>query len=148
MALAAAAGSGVLESVLTLRDPVFGQDPCVQRSLPWCDIGEANRTALPTTMLGVQNATPVDANMLQAPGWFWQEADGTWLPYRPGDSDELDRMKATGRPNAIVAGVYKVDFRTMTQTNTRTRFPRPVRCSDGNAQAGAVEAAAVVVAVH
>ena len=30
---------------------------------------EANRTALPTTMLGVQNATPVDANMPpQAPG--------------------------------------------------------------------------------
>lgn len=36
-ALASAAGSVVLESVLTLRDPVFGQDPCVQRSLPWCD---------------------------------------------------------------------------------------------------------------
>ena len=53
-------------------------------------------------------------------------------------------MKASGRPNAIVAGVYKVDFRTMTQTNTRTRFQRPVWCSDGNAQAGAVEAAAVV----
>ena len=32
-ALASAAGSVVLESVLTLRDPVFGQDPCVQRSL-------------------------------------------------------------------------------------------------------------------
>ena len=84
----------------------------------------------------------------QAPGWFWQESDGTWIPYSQRDSDELDRMKATGRPNAIVAGVYKVDFRTMTQTNTRTRFQRPVRCSDGNAQAGAVEAAAVVVAVH
>ena len=84
----------------------------------------------------------------QAPGWFWQESDGTWIPYSQRDSDELDRMKATGRPNAIVAGVYKVDFRTMTQTNTRTRFQRPVWCSDGNAQAGAVEAAAVVVAVH
>ena len=84
----------------------------------------------------------------QAPGWFWQESDGTWIPYSQRDSDELDRMKATGRPNAIVAGVYKVDFRTMTQTNTRTRFQRPVWCSDGNAQAGAVEAAGVVVAVH
>ena len=86
--------------------------------------------------------------MPQGPGWFWQESDGTWIPYSQRDSDELDRMKATGRPNAIVAGVYKVDFRTMTQTNTRTRFQRPVWCSDGNAQAGAVEAAAVVVAVH
>ena len=86
--------------------------------------------------------------MPQGPGWFWQESDGTWIPYSQRDSEELDRAKASGRPNAIIAGVYKVDFRTMTQTNTRTRFQRPVRCSDGNAQAGAVEAAAVVVAVH
>ena len=86
--------------------------------------------------------------MPQGPGWFWQESDGTWIPYSQRDSEELDRVKASGRPNAIVAGVYKVDFRTMTQTNTRTRFQRPVWCSDGNAQAGAVEAAAVVVAVH
>ena len=86
--------------------------------------------------------------MPQGPGWFWQESDGTWIPYSQRDSEELDRAKASGRPNAIVAGVYKVDFRTMTQTNTRTRFQRPVWCSDGNAQAGAVEAAAVVVAVH
>ena len=75
--------------------------------------------------------------MPQGPGWFWQESDGTWIPYSQRDSDELDRMKATGRPNAIVAGVYKVDFRTMTQTNTRTRFQRPVWCAAG-----------VVVAVH
>ena len=140
-ALASAAGSVVLESVLTLRDPVFGQDPCVQRSLPWCDIGEANRTALPTTMLGVQNATPVDANMPpQAPGWFWQEADGRWIPYRARDSDELDQMKATGRQTALVGGKYKVDFRTMTQTNTHTGFQRPVYRSCGIGEATVIHA--------
>jgi len=52
-ALASAAGSVVLESVLTLRDPVFGQDPCVQRSLPWCDVGEASRTTQVAPVSGV-----------------------------------------------------------------------------------------------
>ena len=54
-------------------------------------------------------ATPVGvgAHTPQAPGWFWQEADGTWIPYRPRDSDELDRMKATGRPNAIAPAYTK-----------------------------------------
>ena len=87
-------------------------------------------------------ATPVGvgAHTPQAPGWFWQEADGTWIPYRPGDSDELDRMKATGRPNAIVAGVYKVDFQTMTQTNTHTGFQRPVYRSYGIGEATVIHA--------
>ena len=94
-----------------------------------------------TRQAEVVTAQPVvvGANTPQAPGWFWQEADGTWIPYRPGDSDELDRMKATGRPNAIVAGVYKVDFRTMTQTNTRTGFRRPVCRSHGTGDAVVAE---------
>jgi len=96
--------------------------------------------------LGVQNATPVDANMPpQAPGWFWQEADGRWIPYRPRDSDELDRIRGSGRQTALVGGKYKVDFQTMTQTNTHTGFQRPVYRSYGIGEASVIHAQPVPV---
>ena len=63
-ALASAAGSVVLESVLTLRDPIFGQDPCVQRSLPWCDARSltwAGFTAKATQVAPVSGVVAVGA---------------------------------------------------------------------------------------
>ena len=81
----------------------------------------------------------------QAPGWFWQEADGRWIPYRPRDSDELDRIRGSGRQTALVGGKYKVDFQTMTQTNTHTGFQRPVYRSYGIGEASVIHAQPVPV---
>ena len=61
------------------------------------------------------------------------------------DSDELDRIRGSGRQTALVGGKYKVDFQTMTQTNTHTGFQRPVYRSYGIGEASVIHAQPVPV---